>query len=361
MASRRLGDEHRSEESARSVGTAVRISGASARFWETMMIDRCSSFNEVRKYLAVFGVVVLGGLLGSGAANAQEPARRPSQAQAPIRSVPVSDGFFILTGRGTNMGVSVGEDGLVLVNAGFAAGQPQTMEALAKLSDKPIKFIIDTDWHDPNVSGNTLMAKTGAILVANENVRKRLSMERVDPGNATLKIPAYPKEGLPTVTYSDEMALHVNGEDIYIFHPANAHSDSDSMVYFPKANVLTTGDIYYSNNWPLIDLPSKGTVNGVIAAADRALKIINANTKVVPGRGPVATAKDFTEYRAMLATIRDRVAAGIREGKTLEQVLATKPTAEYEAAKKGTGELVVNRTGADLVKWVYQDLSSASR
>jgi glyoxylase-like metal-dependent hydrolase (beta-lactamase superfamily II) len=111
-------------------------------------------------------------------------------------------------------------------------------------------------------------------------------MERVDPGNATLKIPAYPKEGLPTVTYSDEMTLHVNGEEIYIFHPANAHSDSDSMVYFPKSNVLTTGDIYYSNNWPLIDLPSKGTVNGVIAAVDRALKIVNANTKVVPGRGP---------------------------------------------------------------------------
>jgi len=326
-------------------------------FQEIMMTDKRFSF-FVSRHFSRCCVFVLGCVLGSGAATGQEPARRPSQAQAQIRSVPVADGFFILTGRGTNMGVSVGEEGLVLVNAGFAQGQPQTMEILAKLSDKPIRFIVDTDWHDPNVSANPLMAKTGAILVAHDNVRKRLSVERVDPGNATLKIPPYPKEGLPTVTYNDEMTLHVNGEDIYIFHPANAHSDSDSMVYFPKSNVLTTGDIYYSNNWPLIDLPSKGTVNGVIAAADRALKIVNANTKVVPGRGPIASVKDFTEYRAMLATIRDRVQSGIREGKNLEQILAAKPTAEYEEAKKGTGELVVNRTGADLVKWIYQDLSS---
>ena len=315
-----------------------------------------------RSSFRISGVCLLslGCVLGP-AAYAQEPARRPSQAQAQIKSVPVADGFFILTGRGTNVGVSVGEDGLVLVNAGFAAGQPQTMEVLAKLSDKPIRFIIDTDWHDPNVSANPLMAKTGAILVAHENVRKRLSVERVDPGNTKLKIPPYPKEGLPVVTYNDEMTLHFNGEDIYIFHPANAHSDSDSMVYFPKSNVLVTGDVYYSNNWPLIDLLSKGTINGVVAAADRALKLMNANTKVVPGRGPIASAKDFTEYRDMMATIRDRVVAGIKAGKNLDQILATKPTAEYEEAKKGTGELVVNRTGADLVKWAYEDLSKTAR
>jgi len=133
------------------------------------------------------------------------------------------------------------------------------------------------------------------------------------------------------------------------------------MVYFPKSNVLVTGDVYYSNNWPLIDLLSKGTINGVVAAADRALKLMNANTKVVPGRGPIASAKDFTEYRDMMATIRDRVVAGIKAGKNLDQILATKPTAEYEEAKKGTGELVVNRTGADLVKWAYEDLSKTAR
>src|SRR5258708_21118490 len=125
-----------------------------------MMIDMSCSFPRVKKYLSGFCLPVLGCVLASSATNAQEPARRPSQAQAPIRSVPVSDGFYILTGRGTNMGVSVGEDGLVLVNAGFAAGQPQTMEMLAKLIDKPIRFIIASDFHDPNVTANPLMAKT---------------------------------------------------------------------------------------------------------------------------------------------------------------------------------------------------------
>src|SRR5260370_20006474 len=126
------------------------------------------------------------------------------------------------------------------------------------------------------------------------------------------------------------------------------------MVYFAKANVLNIGNIYYSNNWPLIDLPSKGSINGVIAGLDRALKLVNTDTKVVPGRGPIATAKDLTEYRSMLFTIRDRVLSGIRGGKNLEQILATKPTAEYEEAKKGGGELVITRTGADLVKWMYE-------
>ncbi len=275
--------------------------------------------------------------------------------------VQVANGFYILTGRGTNTGVSIGEDGVVLVNAGFANVQDQTVAAIAKLSDKPIRFIIDTDWHDPNTSGNAAMAKLGAILVAHENVRTRLGAERIDPGDATKKVPPYPKEGLPAVTYTDSLTLHLNGEDIYIFHPANAHSDSDSIVYFPKANVLNTGDIYYSNNWPLIDLPSGGSINGVIAGLERALKIVNPDTKIVPGRGPITTVKDLTEYRNMFVTIRDRVVTGIKAGKNLDQILATKPTAEFEEAHKGGGELVINRTGADFVKWAYEDLSKAGR
>jgi cyclase len=322
-----------------------------------IMIGSRSSFLSLRRCFVA--LLILGCAQGWNAASAQQRPSRSEQVQ--IRTIPVGNGFYILTGRGTNTGVSAGEDGVALVNAGFAQVQPQMVEAIAKLTDKPIRFVINTDWHDPNTSGNALMSKTGAVIVAHENVRKRLSVERIDPGNATLKTPPYPKEGLPSVTYTDDLTLHVNGEDIYIFHPANAHSDSDSMVYFPRANVLSTGDIYYSNNWPLIDLPTKGSVNGVIAAVDRALKIVNPDTKVVPGRGPIATVKDLTDYRNMFVTVRDRVVSGIRQGKTLDQILATKPTAEFEEAKKGSGELVVTRTGADVVKWFYEDLSKTNR
>ena len=319
------------------------------------MIHHPASFLRSRKYVTRLLLVLAFGLRPDFVSGQQQPQ------QVQIRAIPVANGFFVLTGRGTNTGVSAGEDGAVLVNAGFAQVQPQIVEAIAKLTSKPIRFIINTDWHDPNTSGNALMAKLGAVIVAHENVRNRLSAERFDPGNKSQKIPPYPKEGLPAVVYKDDLTLHLNGEDVYIFHPANAHSDSDSMVYFAKANVLNTGDIYYSNNWPLIDLPSKGSVNGVIAGLDRALKIVNADTKVVPGRGPIATVKDLTEYRSMFVTIRDRVVSGIQAGKTLDQILATKPTAEFEEAKKGTGELVVNRTGADVVKWFYEDLAKTSR
>ena len=314
-------------------------------------------FDRYKKYFAGL-LMVLGFALGSSAARAQGQQKG---APVQIQAVQIAPGFYILTGRGTNTGVSVGDDGIVLVNAGFGNAQPKVIEALGKISEKPVRFIINTDWHDPNTSANAGMAKLGAIIIAHENVRTRLSAERVDPGNAAQKVPPFPKEGLPVVTYSNDITLHLNGEDVYIFHPANAHSDSDSIVYFPKANVLNTGDIYYSNNWPLIDLPSKGTLNGVIAGVDRALKLVNADTKVIPGRGPIATVKDLTEYRAMLVTIRDRIVSGIKAGKNLDQILAGKPTAEYEEAKKGGGELVITRTGSDLVKWAYEDLAKSGR
>jgi len=313
-----------------------------------------------KKYLSVLFLPILVLAVGPRPSAAQQAQPRPAE-QAQVRTIPVAPGFYVLTGRGTNTGVSVGDDGVILVNAGFAQMQPKVVEAIGKISDKPIRFIINTDWHDPNTSANALMARLGVVIVAHENVRKRLSAERIDPGNTEKKIPPYPKEGLPAVTYSDDVTLHLNDEDVYVFHPANAHSDSDSMVYFPKSNVLNTGDIYYSNNWPLIDLPSNGSVNGVIAGLDRALKIVNADTKVVPGRGPLTTVKELTEYRNMFVTIRDRVVSGIRAGKTLDEILATKPTAEFEEAKKGTGELVITRTGADVVKWFYQDLSKMNR
>lgn len=323
-----------------------------------MVHDR-PSFPVLGSNRKVLVLALLAGVFLYNPARAQQAQPRPAD-QVAIRTVNVAPGFYVLTGRGTNTSVAVGDDGVVLVNGGFAQAQPQLVEAVAKITAKPIRYLINTDWHDPNTSANTLMAKLGATIVAHDNVRKRLSAERFDPGNTKQQIPPYPKEGLPAVTYSTELTLHLNGEDVYVFHPANAHSDSDSMVYFPKSNVLSTGDIYYSNNWPLVDLPSNGSVNGVIGGLDWALKIVNGGTKVVPGRGPITTTKDLTEYRSMFVTVRDRVLTGIRAGKTLDEVLAAKPTAEFEEAKKGTGELVVTRTGADVVKWFYKDLSKTT-
>src|SRR6266852_2469861 len=154
------------------------------------MIDNDMSFLIPQKYFEGLFLLILACLLGGSAANAQQPQPRSAE-QVQIRTIPVANGFYVLTGRGTNTGVSVGEDGVVLVNAGFANVQPKVVEAIAKINDKPIRFIINTDWHDPNTSGNALMAKGGAVIVAHENVRNRLSAERFDPGNTSQKIPPY--------------------------------------------------------------------------------------------------------------------------------------------------------------------------
>jgi cyclase len=319
------------------------------------------SYFPLNKHIAGCFFSMVLSVLGcrSGSAQAQ-PAPLPAFDNAEVRTVPVSNGIYMLSGRGANIGVFTGEDGILLVNDSFAPMHQKIVDAVAKISGKPIHFVINTDWHDANTDGNALMGKLGVVIVAHDAVRSRLSTEQFN--SATKKrTPAYPKEALPVVTYSDSLTLHFNGDDIYLFHPDAAHSDSDSVVYFRGVNVLQTGDLYYSNNFPFIDLESKGSVNGVIVAVERMLKLVKPDTKIIPGRGPIATVKQLAEYRTMLATVRDRILAGIRAGETLDQIIASKPTAEFDEARKGSGELVVARGPADFVRLLYQDLSRTAR
>lgn len=311
--------------------------------------------------LARWFLAIVACVLGctTGSAQAQQ-VQLPSFEGAQVRSVPVGNGITMLSGRGANIGVFAGEDGVLLVNDSFAPMHQKIVDAIATISSKPIRFLVNTDWHDANTDGNALMGKLGAVIVAHENVKRRLSVEQFNPAT-NRRTPPYPKEALPQVTFPDSLTLHLNGNDIYIFHPDPAHSDSDSVVYFRQANVLQTGDLYYSNNYPFIDVESKGSVTGVIAAMDRILKIVNPDTKIIPGRGPVSNVKELQEYRTMLVTVRDRILDGIRAGKTLEQIIASKPSAEFDEARKGSGELVVARGPAEFVKLLYQDLSRTGR
>lgn len=327
----------------------------------TIKTDYSSSAFKPNRHLVGCLLLILGWASGFRTASArtqQTPPTPPSQVQ--VRTIPVANGVYLLVGRGVNIGVFSGEDGVVMVNASSVQMNPRIVEAVAKISSKPIRFVINTDSHEPNTGGNALLGKLGLTIVAHENVRKQLSVERFNTAG-TEKIPPPPREALPAVTYTDSITLHFSGEEIYIFHQDSAHSDSDSVVYFRRANVLQTGDLYYPNNYPFIDLQSNGTINGMIAAVDRALKIVDPGAKVIPGRGPVSTVRELTEYRDMFVTVRDRVLSGIRAGKTLEQIVATKPTAEFDDARKGSGELNVERTGATFVKWFYDDLSKTVR
>jgi cyclase len=192
-----------------------------------------------------------------------------------------------------------------------------------------VRFVINTHWHGDHVGGNENLARAGAVIVAHENVRRRMSTEQFMAAFNTT-VPASPARALPVVTFTGAVSLHLNGDDVRVIHVANAHTDGDSLVHFERANVLHMGDVYFNGLYPFIDLGSGGGIHGMIAAIERGLELANEATVVVPGHGPLSNRSELGAYRDMLAGFRDRIAALKGEGKSLEEVIAARPTAEFD-------------------------------
>lgn len=247
-----------------------------------------------------------------------------------IETHKLAEGIYMLTGAGGNIGVSAGEDGVAIIDDQFAPLTPKIEEALAKLSAKPARFVINTHWHGDHTGGNENFGKAGAVIVAHDNVRKRMG-EKHFSQFFNRETPPSPKDALPVLTFAEDVTLHFNGETLHVFHVDNAHTDGDGLIYFRNANVLHMGDTFFSGMYPFIDAGSGGGIDGAIAAADKVLGMVGAETKIIPGHGPLATRADLEKYRAMLATLRERVTKLIRDGKTLEQAMAEKPTADLDA------------------------------
>jgi glyoxylase-like metal-dependent hydrolase (beta-lactamase superfamily II) len=210
------------------------------------------------------------------------------------------------------------------------------MDALAKISSKPVRYLVNTHLHGDHTAGNDAMAKLGAVIISHENMRKRMT-----------------GAGLPVWTYGDSMTLHFNGEEIFIFHPEPAHTDGDSIIYFRHANVMHVGDVPASLRYPNIGVNEGGTVDGMMAAGRQVLKIANADTKIIPGHlGPVVGFKEIQQQLEMFGVVRDRISNAIRTGRTLEQVVASKPTADFDQGRMG-GAITPDR----FVTLVYTDLS----
>jgi glyoxylase-like metal-dependent hydrolase (beta-lactamase superfamily II) len=267
-----------------------------------------------------------------------------------IESQKVAEGVYMLTGAGGNLGVSIGEDGIVLIDDQFAELTPRIQEALAKLSDKPVRFVINTHWHFDHVGGNENLGKTGSIIVAHDNVRRRMSVASFNQF-FNRETPASPKGALPVVTFDSSVTFHFNGEELFVFHIANAHTDGDSLILFRNANVLHMGDTFFNGIYPFIDVGSGGSIDGMIAAADQVLPMLKPDTKLIPGHGPLGTPADLKAFRDMLVVLRDNVAKLIREGKTLEQAIAATPTKELDPVW-GKGFLKPEQ----VVQMVYLDL-----
>lgn len=251
-------------------------------------------------------------------------------AKIPIAATKLGDGIYMLTGAGGNIGVCSGADGILIIDSQFPQVHDKIVAALAAFSPGPVRFLFNTNWHYDHVSGNELFAKNGAVIVAHETARERMGKEQIHK-DLDITVPPYPASALPVLTFVDSLTLHFNNEVLQVLHIPNAHSDADLLFRFQKANVIQSGDLVFSSMYPYIDVPHGGSINGMIAAVDEVLRMCDADTRVIPGHGPVMKRDDVSAFRNMLVLVRDRVAALIKEGKSDKEILAAKPTADLDA------------------------------
>ena len=287
----------------------------------------------IRTGLAAIATVLL--LTGSAVAQ-QQPAAAPAApppvdfSKVEIKTTDLGDNVYMLEGQGGNITVAVAQNGIIMVDGQFAPLHDKIKAAIATLSNPPIKYLINTHYHGDHTGGNESFAKDGVLVVAQINVKNRLAAGTTN-GLTGAKTPPAQPGALPGDTYTNFSKVRLPGRVADLKHIANAHTDGDTYVWFKTANVLSTGDTFTNGRYPNIDFANGGNIKGMIAAADIYLKLTNAKSRIVPGHGPVADKKALTEYRAMLVTARDRMAKLVKDGKTEDEVVATKPFADLDA------------------------------
>jgi glyoxylase-like metal-dependent hydrolase (beta-lactamase superfamily II) len=267
-----------------------------------------------------------------------------------IKVIPVATGVYMLQGAGGNIGVSVGEDGIVIVDDQFAPLAEKIQAALKGITDKPVRFVINTHWHGDHTGGNAYWQKQGPIL-AHENVRERLSKGGTV---GTMQIPPASKDALPIITFDHRATIHLNGEDIRAIHFHRGHTDGDSIIFFPHANVVHMGDDYVRYGFPFVDLDSGGSVQGMIASLDEVIPQLPPDVKIIPGHGDLSNLQELREFQQMLKETTAKIAAGVKQGKSVEQLKQEKVLAGYE--KWSPAKAFINTD-----KWietVYNDLKN---
>lgn len=250
----------------------------------------------------------------------------------------VAGGIYMLEGAGGNIGVSVGDDGIVIVDDEYAPLADKIRAALKGITEKPVRFIINTHYHGDHTGGNALFQKD-APIIAQENVRKRLQEggELGNLGSVKMQAKPQPKEALPIITFDHDVSVHLNGEDIRALHYPHGHTDGDSIIFFPKSNVVHMGDDFVRYGFPFVDLAAGGSVEGMTAAVEDVISKMPADVKVIPGHGQISNVDDMRQYVAMLKDTRAAVEKAVKAGKTLDQMKQEKILAPWQ---KWSGDFI---------------------
>jgi cyclase len=281
------------------------------------------------------GVLLVGaGLLFACGLGAQDPDLRKVE----IKVSKVAGNVYLLQGVGGNIGASIGDDGIVLVDDESAPLTDKIQAALRGITDKPVRFVINTHYHGDHIGGNAYFQKQATPIIAHDNARRRMESGGATGNGGSMHFEAkpQPKDALPVITYDHAVTLHLNGEDIRVLHFPSGHTDGDSVVFFPKSNVVHMGDEFVTH-FPFVDVEAGGSLSGMIDAVENVLAQVPANVKVIPGHGEVSSRDELQAYLTMMKATRDSVARALKDGKTLDQMKQAKILDPW---KKYSGEFV---------------------
>lgn len=249
-----------------------------------------------------------------------------------VQAIQLNATTWMLTGAGGNMGLSVGDDAVFLIDDQFAPMAPKIRAAIAAITKKPLQFLLNTHFHFDHTGGNEAFGSTGTLIVAHDNVRRRMSSEQlIDFVGSSAKQATSPKAALPVVTVPAAISFHINGEEVHAFHVPRAHTDGDLIVHLRQGDIVHMGDTFFNGFYPFIDASSGGTADGALAAHDRVLALATEKTKIIPGHGPLADKAALQAHRDMLATVIQRLKDLRRAGKTDAEVRAARPAADFDA------------------------------
>jgi cyclase len=268
-----------------------------------------------------------------------------------IKTAKIADNFYTLEGQGGTVSVLTGPEGVLLVDSQFAPLTEKLVAAVKKISDKPIRFLIDTHVHGDHTGGNENFAKLGVTIFSRDQLRARLA----HPNPATDGTPGKPTaaQALPVVTYDGPVTIHLNGEDVRLLPVRSAHTDGDTVVSFPEHDILAAGDLFRTVGYPFVDINNGGTLSGILDGLSTTIGRAGPNTKVIPGHGPISDRNGLIAQRDLILAVRDKVTTLITQGKSIEEVIAAKPTADFDA-----GVVQSAQTAERFVKWLYAELKA---